>query len=274
MHEFESGFSKWVIKLKWPIILLTIALILLAAKGGQYLSFTTNYRVFFSQSNPQLMAFDALERTYTKNDNVMFVLSPKDGNVFTAETLAAVEELTTQAWQIPYSIRVDSIANFQHTEAQGDDLVVKSLITDAASFTPEESRRTRNIALQEPLLAQRLISPKGDVTAVNAIIQLPGKNEAVEVPEVVAFAQNLAQDMTVKYPSIEFSLTGMVLMNNAFSEASQTDMKKLVPISFGLMVICLALLLRGLTSTFGTVAVNIFSIMAATAHGNGESPNG
>lgn len=36
----------------------------------------------------------------------MIALAPKDGQLFTRENLAAVEELTKQSWQIPYSIRV------------------------------------------------------------------------------------------------------------------------------------------------------------------------
>ena len=60
-----------------------------------------------------------------------FVLAPADGMVFTPETLSAVEWLTEQAWQIPYSIRVDSVTNFQHTYAEGDDLIVEDLVMDA-----------------------------------------------------------------------------------------------------------------------------------------------
>ena len=73
------------------------------------------YRMFFSEENPQLNAFEQLQNTYTKNDNVLFVIAPQNGKVFTRETLSAVAELTREAWQIPYSIRVDSITNFQHT---------------------------------------------------------------------------------------------------------------------------------------------------------------
>ena len=70
-----------------------------AASGGKHLAFKTDYRVFFSDDNPQMLAFDALEATYTKNDNVMFILAPKDGNAFGKETLEAVKTLTEKAWR-------------------------------------------------------------------------------------------------------------------------------------------------------------------------------
>nr|VFJ96091.1 MAG: 5'-nucleotidase, C-terminal domain [Candidatus Kentron sp. LFY] len=91
-------------------------------------------RVFFSEDNPQLQAFDNLEKNYTQDDNVIFLLVPRDGRVFTRQTLMAVEQLTEMAWQIPYSIRVDSISNFQHTQARGDDPVVADLVRNAGGL--------------------------------------------------------------------------------------------------------------------------------------------
>ena len=97
MQELESKLGPWVIKYRWAIILLSIVLVLGAASGGRFLVFKADYRVFFSGDNPQLQAFDKLEKTYSKNDNVLFILSPKNGNVFTRETLKIVETLTEKA---------------------------------------------------------------------------------------------------------------------------------------------------------------------------------
>lgn len=263
MYKLETNFGNWVLKWRWTIILITLILVAAAASGGRHLAFTTNYRVFFSAENPQLKAFDALENIYTKNDNVMFVLTPADGNVFTQKKLAAVEELTHKAWQIPYSSRVDSITNFQHTEANEDDLIVRDLVSNAQNLSQPELQKVRDIALNEPLLVRRLVSDKGHVTAVNVTIQLPGKDETKEVPEVVAFVRALANEMRAKYPDLEIRLTGMVFMNNAFSEASQNDMQSLVLISFILMMLILGLLLRSITATIATLSVIIFSILTA-----------
>jgi len=244
MHEFESKYGHWIIKYRWLILILVIAGVVAAASGGKNLRFTNNYRVFFSEDNPQLNAFDALERVYTKNDNVMFILTPKDGNVFKTSTLSAVEELTAQAWKLPHSIRVDSISNFQYTHADADTLVVEDLVKNATQLTQQQIDKIKHVATSDPLTRQRVISPDGDVTAINATIQLPGKDETTEVPEVVLKARQIKAAFEAEHPDIEVRLTGMVLMNNAFSEASQGDMAKLVLPSFILMIIILAFLLR------------------------------
>ena len=114
MKDFENALGPWVIRHRLWIILVTILVTVVSVMGASKLSMITNYRVFFSENNPQLLAFEALEKTYTKNDNILFVLSPKDGKVFSKTTLKSVIDLTNEAWQIPFSTRVDSISNFQH----------------------------------------------------------------------------------------------------------------------------------------------------------------
>lgn len=268
MDAFERQFGVWVVRYRWLIILLTLILVGLAASGGRHLYFTTDYRVFFSPENPQLLAFENLEKTYTKQDNVMIVLSPRDeGDLFRPQYLAAIEWLTEQAWQVPYSTRVDSISNFQHTAADGDDLLVEDLIVDAAHFNQDELQRVREIALNEPLLAGQLISHDGRVSGINVTVQLPREDEMVEVPEVVAYVRDLADQVRANYPDVEVRLSGMVMLNNAFSEASQGDMQTLVPISFLVMIVALGFLLRSVSATFATTLVIMFSILTAMGIG-------
>lgn len=267
MNWIEAAYPKWVLKNRWLIIFLSLVLIILAASGGRLLYFTTNYRVFFSEDNPQLLAFEALEKTYVQNDNVLIVLAPKDETVFTQDFLSVVEDVTEKAWQMPYSNRVDSITNFQHTEAEEDDLIVKDLVSNATSLSYEEIEEIKDIAVNEPLLINRLISRKADVTAINVTVQLPRVDETIETPEIVNFARNLADEIRTSHPDINVYLTGMVMMNNSFSESSKNDMASLVPISFGMMLLLLALLVGGFTGTFATLLVILFSILAAMGLG-------
>jgi len=267
MKRFEETYGHWVLKYRWLIIITSLLLIFFAASGSKHLQFTSDYRVFFSEDNPELIAFDQLENTYTKSDNVLFVLTPKDGNVFTESTLQAVELLTEKSWQTPYSIRVDSITNFQYTSAEEDDLTVENLVLDASKLTPDKLKIIRQRTLTEPLLVNRIISPDGSVTGVNITVQTPGIDETKEGPEVVFFARKIADEIRLAYPDIEVRLTGMSMMNYAFTEASMLDMQTLVPLSFAVMLISLGLLIRGFTGTFVTIGVISFSIAAAMGMG-------
>ncbi|MCW9013943.1 MAG: MMPL family transporter [Gammaproteobacteria bacterium] len=256
-------YSEWILKWRYLVVLLSITGVLLLASGGKNLVFKSDYRVFFSKENPQLNAFENMQNTYTKNDNLLFVITPKNGRVFTPETLTAIQDITQQAWQIPHSIRVDSITNFQHTYAEEDDLIVDDLVAEPSSLNQDDLFYVQKVALNEPMLINRLISRNSAYTGVNVIIQLPGINEMKEVPEVVSFARQIKADYESKYSGIEIRLAGMVMMNNAFPEASQTDFKVLIPAAFGVIIVVLLLLLRGFSGTASTVILVAFSIMAA-----------
>ena len=124
MTKFEQkvvSYADWVIKRRWVAIITTLIVVAIAGSGARFIQFDNDYRIFFGEDNPQLLAFDKLQDVYTKNDNVLIVLKPKDGDVFTNETLAAVEELTEKAWLIPFALRVDGLSNFQHTYANEDE---------------------------------------------------------------------------------------------------------------------------------------------------------
>jgi predicted RND superfamily exporter protein len=256
-------YGEWLLRWRYLVLVATIALVAGAASGMRFLEFKTDYRVFFSANNPQLRAFEQLQNTYTKSDNVLFVLAPRNGKVFTRETLASVVKLTQAAWQIPWSIRVDSVTNYQHTEADGDDLVVDDLVPDVEGLDDATLQRIRDIAVHEPMLVDRLISPDGRVTGVNVTIQLPEVGSGGEIAEITDYARHLVAEIEADNPDLDVYLTGMVIMNNSFTEVILHDQKTLVPIMFGVVILTLIVLLRSATATLTTFLVIVFSVLTA-----------
>ncbi len=258
-----SNLLEISLKHPWKVLLATLAIVFAAAYGGQNLAVSNDYRNFFSEDNPELLAFEHLQNTYDKSDNVLMVITPKDGKVFSPQTLASIQWVTERAWQTPFSSRVDSITNFQHTTAIEDDLEVADLVTDT-DLTTQELAQIEAVAISEPLLVKRLINQDASVTALNITVQLPGKN-LDEAPIVANFARELAQQLETKNPNLETRLTGIVMMNNAFGEASMVDAATLVPSMFLVVAVVLGFLLRSITLTLSTVVV--FFLTAATAMG-------
>ena len=266
-RHFEERFAEWVVAARWPIIAVTLILVALAAGGSLFLKFSTNYRIFFSQDNPQLLALEALENTYGKSDNVLFMIVPEDRDATSEQALAAAVWLTERAWQTPYSTRVDSIANFQHTTADGDDLSVRDLVDPTKLGDAEERSRIRATALADARLAGNLLARDGGVSAVSVTVQLPEEDEAFRIPEVAAFARGLAAEAEERFPGIDLRLVGTVIINNAFSEASIDSQKTFLPASLAIMALVLGVLTRGLTGVAATGLVIVFSVLAAMGLG-------
>lgn len=95
--SFDRALGPWVIRWRWPVLVASIALALVAGMGAGNLAFDNDYRVFFSDENPQLQAFEELQRTYTKIDNILFAIVPAEGEVFAPQVLDAIETLTLDA---------------------------------------------------------------------------------------------------------------------------------------------------------------------------------
>ena len=262
MKEFETAFGMWVVRHRWWIVAVSLAVFVGAAAGLPHLSFNNDGRVFFSKDNPQLKALETLEHTYTKNENVMFAIQPKDGTVFTRNTLAAIEELTQKSWQMPYSSRVDSITNFQYSRSDGDDLVVQDLVKNPKVLSDANLKTIKDYALTEPLLVNRLVSADGSVTGVNINIIKPGKSDR-EVPQIATFARNLLKQMQAEHPHLDIYLAGSVMFNTAFNEASMNDMSTLVPIMYLVLLVVMGVLLRSVSGTLSTMAVIGMSMLSA-----------
>ena len=257
-------YAKSLIQWQWVVLLLVIAIVVLAGSGAKNLTFNNDYRIFFNDDDKRLVAFENLQDTYTKNDNILIGIAPKDGNVFTRETLAAIEDITQRAWKTPYSIRVDSLANYQHTESVGDDMSVASLYEDAKNLSDEELARIKKISLNEPLLVHRQISKTGHMSAINIVIEIPPEgNMTAIVPQVVEHARELKAYTNETYPELDVYLTGIVMMNNAFAEASKYDMSHLIPMTFLVILVSVFLLLRSFNGIVATMLVILFSIVTA-----------
>jgi predicted RND superfamily exporter protein len=258
--QFEKTFSSWVVKHRWLIIVATLVVVLATSSGIRFLTVSNNTRVYFSKDNPQLQALEALENTFSKDTNIFYVMAPQDSNVFTRETLQAVAELTETSWQMPYSSRVNSVTNFQQTRSEADDLIVEDLVGDISDLSDSDLVRIKRIALSEPLLVNRLVSPSGHVTGVNVTVLLPGKS-LQEVPEVVSFARTRVAAILKKYPGIHIYLTGGVMIDYTFGEASKRDLSTLIPLMVLILVALVGLSLRSFWGTFCVLVIILISML-------------
>jgi uncharacterized protein len=260
------AYAQWVVRRRWLVAGLSIMLALGLASGMRFLSFSTDYRVFFSAQNPQLTAFEELQDIYTKDDNLLVAVKPAEGDLFTAETLAALAAFTEAAWQTPFSTRVDSLTNYQHSEADGDDLIVANLVDVDAGLDADALARIKAIALAEPLIVDRLISRDGRTTGVNITLMFPQVDMA-EVPTAMAHIRGLVAEFAAKHPHLQFVISGNTALSAAFAELSQSDMESLVPLMYGVLLIVMIAFLRSAAGTIGTVVVIGLSAMAAMGVG-------
>ena len=267
MHQLESRLGGWVVDLRWPIVAVTLALAGIAASGTAFLDFSADSRLYASSDNPQRRASETLEHTYGKSQNVFFAIVPEDRDATSALALQAIAWLTERSWTVPYATRVDSLANFQHVTADGDDILVRDLVDESVLGDADERSRVRAIALAEPRLAGRLIARDGGVAGISVTVHLPGEDEMLEGARVAAFARGLADEVRERFPGVDVRVTGLVIFNQTFVEVSLNDLKILVPATFAAMTLMLLFLTGGLGGTFAIMLVVALAVMTAVGLG-------
>ena len=259
----QMRFGQWVVAVRWWIVIATLVPVFAATSGVLHLKISTDYRTFFSEDNPELLAFESLENTYEKSDNVLFMIVPDDGDATSQTALACALWLVEHAWKTPYTSRVDSITNFPHMRAVEDDLYVRDLVDPDKISNKEERAWVRKTALADPRLAGNLLSRDGRVSAVNVTVRLPDEdNTAASIAEVTEFVRELAAEAKKKFPGIDIRLVGTVIINQSFSEASAGTMGTVLPVSLAVMALIIGVLTRGFSGLAATGAVTIFAILA------------
>ena len=253
-------YVDFVIRRRWLVAGAAVLVMLVTAAGMPGLTVSSSYRVLFGKDNPDLLAFDRLQDTYSASRSALIAVSPREGTVFTRDTLAAIENLTEAAWQTPHSIRVDSLTNYSHSKAVEDDLSIEPLVEDAASFGEDDLDRVRTIALNQPELVGQLVAADGGAAGLVISFALSDPEEP-KWAEISGYLRDLLDKARSAHPDLDFFLTGNVIMNQSFTDASK-DSEKLIPIVFFVILAIAALLLRSVYATLSMAVIIVFIILS------------
>ena len=243
-------FADFVVKNRIKVAIVTLLIAFVVFSGVPNLRLDTDGRVFMANDNPDKIALDKFEQEFAKDDNLAIIVVPKDGEVFSPQTLGAIGELTEELWNLPYVRLVNSITRFQNTYADGDMMVVMDLVPEPSMVTKNEAAAAKKAALNRIEIRNSLINDDGSATAISVIFRLPGIDLVSEIPKINAEAEPLFAKYRAKYPDIMFKVSGSVAISQAFATASQKDGKTLTPAMILAMLIIVGILLRSATGAF------------------------
>lgn len=252
--DFYVALARLTIRFRWLSILASLAVVALFAGAIGELRFSAHFKSYFSKANPELVAYNELVDEYVEPINISIVVHPLEGDIYNPQTLKAIAEITKAAWQLPYVNRVDSLANYQYTSVDEDDLVVAALIENADRLDDERVRQIRSIATSEPLIHNRLVSKDGRAAIVVANNALPGEAFS-EIREANLAARAQVEKFRARYPELKIVLGGYTVTNYVTFEAAVYDMQRLIPAMFVLMLVLAWVGLRSMSMTFGLVVI-------------------
>ena len=90
MSNFFPKLAELVIKRRIFFILIGFVIAFVLMAGAPNIKFDTDARVFFDENNPDRIALENFEGEYSKDDNLAFVISPKNGDILLSDAVACI----------------------------------------------------------------------------------------------------------------------------------------------------------------------------------------
>ena len=257
----QATFFTALLARPWTVVVTVFVVLVLSAAGLDGLSKTNSYRAFLDDDYPTIVELDAVEAMFVDNKTANLLVVPSDQAIFTASTIEVLRSLTKDSWLIPHVRRVDSLTNFQHTEADGDQLNVNQLVPAAAQLTSQLLQRAKRISREEPALRKFLVSESTDVAGINITFDFGTQNVLSQVERDAVAIELLAllQQYREKYPDIDFRASGGFFVDYFADVYLQKVSEVLTPVMVLVMVLLLAILLRSLSGVFMAVLIVVFS---------------
>ena len=239
-----------------------LVLCIAAVTGLPRLTLSSDSRVFFDPRDPSLVELENFEHKYGQNNGVLMVVSSADKKVTDPALLAAIGDLTTRAWKLPHSTRVESLTNFPHVTSDADSFAVEELVPDPAKVTPARAAQVERIALADNLVVNRLISKDAKTAGVLVNFNLPEEG-STQVREIIAALRALAKSFEADHPGVDVKLTGNVILLGTFAEAAVSDALLLIPVSLVVSGLIMLLFVRAVRPSLAIVSLLVLSSASA-----------
>jgi predicted RND superfamily exporter protein len=260
-----TGFQSLGIRFPWLTLLISTLLIFVMSAGAANLLFTTDFRTYFSDDNPQLKAFEQIEADFNKQDTLVFLVeqSNETDSILNPVTLDFIRLLTDAAWQIPYSRRVDSLSNFQRIESTDEEMVIDDLIPNDVEYSVSFLQQLESYINEQPRIKGTLVNSELNLSLIRVNITLPDNNEGA-TKELVDYARKMLADLLEQpeYHNIKVQLLGTAIVNLALAEAVEQDMAVLIPASYLLIFGLIVLLARSYAGTFSALTMTLLTVSA------------
>lgn len=255
-------FAAWVMNHRISSIVFIVIASALLGLGAIDAEFSANQRDFFRPDDTSLANLIQIEDEFASDKNILVMIEPKNKDIFSPSSLAAIREITEFGWQVPYSQRVESITNHLYTQVNDDELVVEYLFEEDAALSTAEVIQRKDYAVNKAGLEDYLLTHEGDISLVSITLNLPPDDSANAAIDVVNQVKQGIASISPNYPDIDFRVLGGVVLEVSIPEIVQADGKTTFPIATIIVFLFLTLILRDLVGNVTAMATSVLSIIA------------
>ena len=73
----KSSYADWLHRYRFATLLLILVAAACAIAGATRLTVEGDYKIFFKKDSPEMVATEALEEAFSKNETLLIVVAPR-----------------------------------------------------------------------------------------------------------------------------------------------------------------------------------------------------
>lgn len=245
MQRFIEGWARLVVRGRWGVLAIALALFGLAFVPIGNLYYEHSNESYFIEGDSNLKAYNLLIELFGDVDYLTIGVSAPQahGDVFTPQTLQVVRELSDFLDNRPDVTQVRSLSKYQYTHSGDGMLATDDLlddVNDAASLA--EARR---IIQGEPLAIGSLITEDLRHTRVSARVRYEAQSNATKFALTQAVQQFIAEQGYAER-GYTLQLGGQPIMSEQLETLTRRDQRWVNPTMAVVMIAILYISFRSI----------------------------
>ena len=216
-------------------------------------------RIWFRTTDPLIKTLDAFEKRFGNDESLVIAIHSPNG-VFDMATSKVIHEMTDKMWRIPQVIRVDSLANYNYSYAEGDDIIVEPFFPDTAEeITQDFLDEKKPQAMNHKVMPGYLISKDGRSVMLFARLA-PTLGGSPNYETIITSAREIVKSFEGT-DDHEFHIIGEAAVNDAFREIANGDGAIILPTLFALIVFYLIFVFRSVVAMLLPLTVTLITVL-------------
>lgn len=252
MNKLTQHWANGVLKFRALILLFTLVAMMCAPLSFNRLYHDDSNESYFIENDPNLESFNKLIELFGDNEYLLVGVPAREGDndVFQAETIKMIAELTEFLENHRHVSQVRSLSKYEYTHDDNGIMSTDDLFEDveALADSPQELAEARQIMSEEELALETLITQDMCHTQIAArTTYIRGEN--THKVEVVTELINFIKEKGYEQKGYDLHLSGISVVSERFETLTQRDMAWINPVMTVIMIAILFAIFRSAVAT-------------------------
>ncbi len=233
-------FTRWVLRHPKKILLAFLAVTCLFGASIERLTINPSLDIFIPEGHPEVVYYKHIRNVFDLfNFVIVGLVDDRDQGIYRPDSLELVKRLTEAFEDIPEVQKVVSLYEFPYIEGDEEGMTVKPLYSEISRDSGWLAALKAKVE-RWPLLLGNLVSLDGRATM---ILVRYAKGSSPELRRSV-YHQILEICRGLHAPHQKAFVAGMTAIEVCISDSVRGDLRKMLPATYGIVILCLWLSFR------------------------------